>query len=62
MLVLTRNEGEIIRIGTEVVITVVKVKSTGRVRIGIEAPEYLRIVRGELSGDSGEFEIGESGG
>lgn len=47
MLVLTRKEGERIRIGDDTVITVVRVEGS-RVRIGIEAPPSLRIVRCEL--------------
>jgi len=46
MLVLTRKVGETIEIGTEIEVTVVDVKQ-GQVRIGIKAPEMLRISRGE---------------
>lgn len=47
MLVLTRKKGETIRIGDSIV---VKVISTGRgkVKIGIEAPTDLRVIRGEI--------------
>ncbi len=47
MLVLSRREGERIRIGKDVVITVVRISSHG-VRIGIEAPPELPVVRQEL--------------
>jgi carbon storage regulator len=47
MLVLTRKLQEKIRIGDNVTITVLRVKGQA-VRIGIEAPRELRVVRGEL--------------
>lgn len=47
MLVLTRKHQEKIQIGEHVTITILKVK--GRtVRLGIEAPRQVRVVRGEL--------------
>jgi carbon storage regulator len=47
MLVLTRKLDEKIRIGKDIVITVVEVKGN-RVRLGIEAPLSIPVVRGEL--------------
>lgn len=47
MLVLTRKAAESIRIGDDVVIKVIKT-SRGTVKIGIEAPADVRVVRGEL--------------
>ena len=47
MLVLSRKVDERIRVGDEVTITVVRI-SPGVVRIGIDAPPHLAIVRGEL--------------
>lgn len=47
MLVLTRKEQETIRIGDDVVVTIVRIQGGG-VRIGIEAPNHIAIVRGEL--------------
>ena len=47
MLVLSRKVGERIWIGDEIAITVVRL-SSGGVRIGIEAPEELAVVREEL--------------
>ncbi len=47
MLVLSRRVGERIWIGNEISITVVKIAGGG-VRIGIEAPEDLPVVREEL--------------
>ncbi|HUE13526.1 MAG TPA: carbon storage regulator [Planctomycetaceae bacterium] len=47
MLVLTRRKSEAIRIGNDVFIKVIR---TGRstVKIGIDAPASVRVVRGEL--------------
>ena len=47
MLVLSRKVGERIRIGDSVVITVVRVTGGG-VRLGIEAPAELPVIREEL--------------
>ncbi len=47
MLVLTRKIDEAIRIGDDIKITVLRVKGN-TVRIGIEAPREVRVVRGEL--------------
>lgn len=47
MLVLSRKVGERIRIGDGVVITVVRITGGG-VRLGIEAPPELSVVREEL--------------
>ncbi|MFO0906446.1 MAG: carbon storage regulator [Pirellulales bacterium] len=47
MLVLTRRESERIRVGDSIVVTVVRV-SGDRVRLGIEAPAHVRVLRDEL--------------
>lgn len=47
MLVLTRKPAETIRIGDNVVIKVIKT-AKGAVKIGIDAPEDVRVIRGEL--------------
>jgi carbon storage regulator CsrA len=47
MLVLTRKTTEQIRIGDNIVISVLKLKGNA-VRIGIEAPRDIRVLRGEL--------------
>lgn len=47
MLVLSRKVGEKIQIGENVVLVINRI-SGNRVSIGIEAPEDMRIVRGEL--------------
>nr|WP_146453032.1 carbon storage regulator [Bythopirellula polymerisocia] len=48
MLVVSRKIGERILIGDEIAVTVIKVGSGG-VRIGIEAPKELPVVREELA-------------
>lgn len=48
MLVLTRKKSESIHLGNDIVIKVVQT-GRGAVKIGIEAPAHLRIVRGELA-------------
>ena len=47
MLVLSRKESEKIRLGEEVILTVVRV-SGDRVRLGIQAPPDMLILREEL--------------
>lgn len=48
MLVLSRKNEETIRIGNDIVVTVLEVKGN-RVRLGIQAPNDCPIVRGELT-------------
>ncbi|MEQ8791542.1 MAG: carbon storage regulator [Pirellulaceae bacterium] len=48
MLVLSRKEGERIQIGDDIRITVVRI-SGGGVRLGVEAPREMVVVREELS-------------
>jgi carbon storage regulator len=45
--VLSRKQNERIRVGDSVVVTVVRV-SGDKVRIGIEAPPHVRVLRDEL--------------
>jgi carbon storage regulator len=47
MLVLSRKVGESIYIGSEVNIKLISI-SGNKVRLGIEAPEWLKVWRGEL--------------
>ena len=47
MLVLTRKQQEQIRIGDQVTVTILRIKGN-TVRIGIEAPRQVRVVRAEL--------------
>ena len=60
MLVLSRKAGERIWIGDDISVTVVRI-SGGGVRIGIEAPKEMPVVREELKlkmdlEDSSEFD------
>lgn len=57
MLVLSRKPGEQILIGDQVKVTVVRI-TPNSVRIGIEAPRDMAIVREELS-DDGENKVAE---
>ena len=50
MLVLTRKLREQIRIGDNITISVVRIRGN-TVRVGIEAPRQVRVVRGELTTD-----------
>jgi carbon storage regulator len=47
MLVLSRRESERIKLGDSIVVTVVRVAGD-RVRLGIEAPPQVVVLRGEL--------------
>lgn len=47
MLVLTRKSEETIHIGEDVVIKVIRTNK-GTVKIGIDAPAHIRVMRGEL--------------
>lgn len=57
MLVVSRKIGEGILIGEDIVITIVKL-TDNRVRVGIEAPRDVRVIRSEienkLDGKEGE--------
>lgn len=48
MLILTRKRNDSIRIGENIVVRVMRT-AKGSVKIGIEAPDSMRIVRGELN-------------
>jgi len=52
MLVLTRNRSEMIQIGDSVVIKVIETGNRS-VKIGIEAPDNVRVLRAELFGTPG---------
>jgi carbon storage regulator CsrA len=53
MLVLSRKTHETIVIGSDIQITVISV-SANRVKIGIQAPDYVRVLRSELSPRGGD--------
>jgi carbon storage regulator CsrA len=48
VLVLARKAGEHLVVGTDIVVTVLKVRG-GRVRLGIRAPAGVGVRRGELA-------------
>ena len=52
MLILTRREGESVRIGDDITITVLRVKGS-QVRLGVDAPKNVSVQRGEISEDAG---------
>ncbi len=47
MLVLTRKQAETIHIGEDIVIKIIQT-GRGSIKIGIEAPEAVRVLRGEV--------------
>jgi carbon storage regulator len=55
MLVLSRKESQQIRLGDSIVLTIVRL-SADRVRLGIEAPQDIAIVRQELDDRNGDEE------
>ena len=61
MLVLSRKESERIRLGDSIVVTIVRV-SGDKVRLGIEAPPDVLVLRDELKPHAavGEPEVGEA--
>lgn len=55
MLVLSRKESERIRIGESIVVTIVRI-ARDRVRVGIEAPDDVLVLRDELEREPREAE------
>ncbi len=51
MLVLSRNRDSEVHIGTGIVVKVLSVRNR-RVKLGIEAPDDIRILRGEIAPNS----------
>jgi carbon storage regulator CsrA len=47
MLVLSRKQGEVLKIGDDITVTVLSVQGN-TMRIGIQAPSNVRVLRGEL--------------
>jgi carbon storage regulator len=48
MLVLTRKPGQKVQLGESIVVVVLETRG-GRVRLGIEAPPEIRVVRSEIA-------------
>jgi len=57
MLVLSRKLNERIVVGGSVVVTVVRI-SGDKVRLGIEAPDDVRVIRDEIADQEGFAELG----
>ena len=53
MLVLSRKVNQSVRIGSDITVTVTKIKG-GTVRVGIEAPKDVKITRPEVERDNAE--------
>lgn len=53
MLVLSRKQDQRIYVGDDIVIVIVAVRG-GTVRVGIEAPKHVRIVRDDMQEDERE--------
>jgi carbon storage regulator len=56
MLVLSRKVGERLQIGDQIRVTIVRIQGNG-VRLGIEAPPELAVVREELAGRAERVEL-----
>ena len=56
MLVLSRKADQEVMIGDDIQLTILKVKGN-TVRIGIKAPDDIRIIRGELRETVEQFEV-----
>lgn len=50
MLILSRRESESVHLGDDIVLTIVRV-SGEKVRIGIQAPPHVKVLRNELDVD-----------
>lgn len=48
MLVLTRKKAETVQIGDDIVIKVIQT-GRGAIKLGIEAPPHVRVLRGEVA-------------
>ena len=59
MLVLTRKQNEKVRIGDSITITVLRMKGKA-VRLGIEAPQEVNVIRGELCFEISDEDADES--
>lgn len=50
MLVITRKQSEMIQIGDGIIVKVVQT-GRGNIKIGIDAPSHVRVLRGEMSAE-----------
>lgn len=53
MLVLTRKRFQTLSIGNDIKLTITKIKG-GQVRLAIEAPKEVKVLRGELKVENGK--------
>ena len=53
MLVLTRKQNEGILIGSDILITVINIDGD-KIRLGIDAPKNVRVIREELTAEIGQ--------
>ena len=56
MLVLTRKPGEKIHIGPDIILTVLEVNGS-KIRLGIDAPKAISVLRGELFAFAENLEV-----
>lgn len=56
MLILTRGVGETIYIGDDITVTVTEIRSS-QIKIGIEAPKDVVILRGEVKDKRSETDL-----
>ncbi|MCA9004041.1 MAG: carbon storage regulator [Planctomycetaceae bacterium] len=61
MLVLTRKRDEVIQIGDNITIKILKT-GKGAIKIGVDAPGDIRVIRGELLETETQAEVVESPG
>ncbi len=59
MLILSRKESECIHLGDDIIVTVVRVNGD-KVRIGVQAPPHIKILRTELELNRGEHPSAEA--
>lgn len=59
MLVLSRKESERIRLGDDIVVTIVRI-SGDKVRVGIEAPSDVLVLRDELQSHDSKLAAAET--
>ena len=57
MLVLSRKKNEVILIGDQIRLTIVKLDK-GKVRVGIEAPKEVKVFREEIAGTAPQAKAG----
>ena len=60
MLVLTRSCGESIVIGNDIRVTFLEIRGEGKIRLGIEAPSDVAILREELLYQDRDAETGDT--